>query len=373
MQKQKQKTNYSTTIAIDSERSVFHFYTMNDNDNSTIAHYVKGYTGGQFDDNFFVRFKSAVKAFAASTPSETVRKVTVVLPDSVVLTDTLHIPTMQNPAQTKKTLSQTLEGIFRNFKDLRGGSYVLDQNKQYTTFAITAVQKRIVSSIFAACSENKMLVDTLTYASGAAVAGAQILDSRLKNATFLFLDVKDVYSRLVFVSKGRPVGYYIFPFGLELLKSTSVVPEEKLFDHSYAELVIFDAKEKARAKTPGAAEDSASNALNKEARVIPKALRREIPDTQEGIRYENFRSFVKWVFNVMDGNDRLTELGKPEFICVNLPDSLADVIPKANEEYKDAGVTFNRLFSNGATTGILSNLELYGGLSPKAIATVAKI
>ncbi len=427
-----QKQLYSTTIAIDSERSAIHFYSMIGNDKSTIAHHIKSYAGGQLDEHFFERFKEAVKEFAQDTPSETVRKVTVILPDNAVLTDTVRIPTMKGLGQTKKTLDITLGGLYRNYDDLRVVSHVAEQNKQYSTFSIAAVQKNIVSSIFAACSENKLLVDTLTYASSASVGGAVLLNPKLKNASYLFLDIKDVYSRFVFVANGKTVGYYTLPFGLEFLRKPKVTQEDMLFDHSYAELTVLNARERAKSKkltvmalgeefadaiienedeieelsedtataddvitdeeTPtdaetvteeedeGEAEEVAPLRpqinqkifTRKSPRKLPKFMQREIPETVEGIAYENFRVFVKWALTLIHGNERLTELGKPEFVCVNLPQDLVSVLDTANEEAEENGITFTRLPSDGEGVSVLSNLELYGGLFPKQIATTGK-
>lgn len=421
-----QKQNYSTTIAIDTERSAIHFYSMIGNDKSTIAHHIKSYAGGQLDEHFFDRFKEAVKEFAQDTPSETVRKVTVILPDNAVLTDTVRIPTMKGLGQTKKTLDITLGGLYRNYNDLRVVSHVAEQNKQYSTYAIAAVQKNIVSSIFAACSENKLLVDTLTYASSASVGGAVLLNPKLKNASYLFLDIKDVYSRFVFVVNGKTVGYYTLPFGLEFLRKSKVTQEDMLFDHSYAELTVLNAKERAKSKkltvmalgeefadaivdsedeieelsedteiteeviTDGEAEETETEDVEteiveavrpqlnqkiftrKSPRKLPKFMLREIPETQEGIAYENFRVFVKWALTLIHGNERLVELGKPEFVCVNLPQDLVSVLDTANEEAEESGITFTRLPSEGEEAEVLSNLELYGGLFPKQIATTGK-
>lgn len=423
-----QKQNYSTTIAIDTERSAIHFYSMIGNDKSTIAHHIKSYAGGQLDEHFFDRFKEAVKEFAQDTPSETVRKVTVILPDNAVLTDTVRIPTMKGLGQTKKTLDITLGGLYRNYNDLRVVSHVAEQNKQYSTYAIAAVQKNIVSSIFAACSENKLLVDTLTYASSASVGGAVLLNTKLKNASYLFLDIKDVYSRFVFVVNGKTVGYYTLPFGLEFLRKSKVTQEDMLFDHSYAELTVLNAKERAKSKkltvmalgeefadaivdsedeieelsedteiteeviteeetvsdeetvteeeaeeiTPLRPQFNQKIFTRKSPRKLPKFMLREIPETQEGIAYENFRVFVKWALTLIHGNERLVELGKPEFVCVNLPQDLVSVLDTANEEAEESGITFTRLPSEGEEAEVLSNLELYGGLFPKQIATTGK-
>ena len=420
------KLTYSTTIAIDAEHSALHFYSMLGNDKSTITHHIKSYAGGQFDENFFKKFKEAVKEFAESTPSETVRKVTVILPDNAVLTDTVRIPAMKGIGQTKKTLDITLGGLYRNYKDLRVVSHVAEQNKQYSTFAIAAVQKNIISPIYAACSENKLLVDTLTYTSSASVCGAVLLNPKLKNASYLFLDIKDVYSRFVFVANGTTVGYYTLPFGFEFLKMPKVTQEDMLFDHSYAELMVLNAREKARSKkltvmalgeefseleedidesvelasvSEDATEaisdedetDTEDEALAKEEpslllsrntqkifirkspRKLPKFMLRETPETKEGIACENFRVFVKWALSLIHNNEKLTELGKPEFVCVNLPSDLSFVVDKANEEAEENEISFSILTNDSEDAAIASNLELYGGLFKKQIGATGKL
>ena len=420
-----QKSNFSATIAIDTERSIIHFYSMIGGDKTTITHSVKSYTGGQFDDNFFARFKAAVREFAQKTPSDSVRKVTVVLPDNAVMIDTVRIPTIKGSAQTNKALDTALGGLYRNYSDLHVIAHIAEQNRQYTTFSIAAVQKHIVTSIYAACSENKLLVDTLTYASSASIGTATMLHPKIKTSSYLFLDIKDVYSRFVFVANGKPVGYYTLPFGLEFLRKPKVTSEDMLFDHSYAELAVLNAKEKAKSKkltvmaaseenddaaslSEGAAADSAADSdaeaedfedaddtaeqeepeaiapvsmplqvsqkifVRKSPRKLPKFMQREIPETEEGILYENFRVFVKWALTLIQGNDKLVELGKPEFICVNMPKDVAPVLDSVNAEESENGIKFVRLPTIGEKSVVTSNLELYGGLFPKQIPSTGK-
>ena len=423
------KSNYSTTIAIDAERSVFHFYSMFGNDRSAIAHNIKSYSGSLMDDDFFAKFKDAVKEFAENTPSETVRKVTVVLPNRAVVTDAVKMPTMRGGMQTKKMLDITLGGLFRNYGEMRTISHNMAQNRQYSTFAVAAVQKRIASAIYAACSENKLLVDTLTYSSSAVINGAFQLDPKLKNASYLFLDLKDVYATFIFVVKGKVVGHYTLPFGLEFLKKPKVTQEDMLFDHTYAELTVLNARERAKSKkltvmalgetqeeadvtdadempeetiVPAvsdedsaveqeAEEETAAEEIpsaeetvamrvqqnqkfftRKAPRKLPKFMLREIPETRDAILYENFRVFVKWALTLIASNDKLTELGKPEFVCVNLPKELGAVIEKTNEEAEENGITFVALSRDDVDDDICSNLELYGGLFPKHICPTGK-
>lgn len=429
--------NYTTTIAIDTDLSVFHFYSMVGTNTATIAHYKKSFSGTAFDEEFFAAFKIAIKKFTKRAPSESIRKVSVILPDSAVLTDTVRIPTMKGFGQTKKMLENTLSGLFRNYADLHIISNVAAQNKQYTTFSIAAVQKRIVNGVYAACAENKLLVDTLTYASSAAVCGATVIDPSLKNKSFLFLDIKETFSRFAFVAGGKTVGSYMLPFGLSFLRTPKYTQEDMLFDHSYAELTVLNARERARSKKltimdfndetadavpqseyagdgilpetdPDAADDAADEELlpeegaeleeqsvqetadtgengpsrpmnapkiftRRSPRKLPKFMKREIPEDEEGIACENFRVFVKWALTLIDQNPDLVELGKPESVYVNLPLDFLYVLSKANTEEAESGISFIRLPANRMKSLFLANLELYGGLHPKLIASSCKL
>ena len=407
------KSNYSTTVAIDAEHSAFHFYSMH---TGNIIHSIKNYGGTLFDTDFFNKFKLAIKNFVTENPADGVRKISAIIPDSAVLTDTVKIPNMKGWGQTKKTLDVTLNSLYRNYSELRLVSSAIAQNKQYTTYSIAAVQKRIASAVYTACSENKMLVDTLTYAANATVSGVVQLNPKLKNASYLFLDLKDTYARFVFVVNGRAVGSYSLPFGLEFLRKPEVVPEDMLFDHTLAELTVLNAREIAKSKkltilAPDAmledeetdAEETAAEDENtesdgaedaelaamaeavdtgkqpipklfkKKARKLPKFMQREIPESAEGILYENFRIFEKWALTLIEGNEKLTELGKPEFVCVNIPEDIAPVLGKVNEENAGSGISFTALSHGNADSTVTANLELYGGLFPKTIGATGKL
>ena len=425
--------NFSTTIAIDAERSMFHFYSMAGNDKSTITHFVKTYRDGPMDEAFFGQFKEAVQRYTQRVPSQTVRKITVVLPERAVLTDTVRVPTMKGMEKTQQALDDTLSGWFRNHEDLYVASDVIDQNKQYTTFAISVVRKEIVSNIYSICAENKLLVDTLTYTSSAAVCGALQFNSKLRSANCMFLDIKGTSSRFVFVVNGNTMGSYLIPFGLDFLRSEEVIPEEMLFDHTHAELALWYAK--ARVKSikaemseqenledtaddldiipedtgelpviPDEAVEEESSAgieteveedeededdeeiqdesqtaeddstiidveefLKKTPRKLPRFMLREVPDTPEGVCYENFRVFMKWALALIQSNEKITTLGKPEFVCVNLPQELSFVLDKANEEEEENGLHFVALRTESDHPEVYGNLEMYGGLFPKQI------
>ena len=424
------KLNYSTTISIDTSRSVIHYFSMLGNDVSSIEHRVKSYSGMILDDAFFARFKDATMEFVSEAPSDSIQRVSLILPDNAVALDTINVPTMQYKASTKNALNLTLGEIYRNLGDLKVLTHLAAQNKQYTTFSTAATQKRLLTSLYSIFAENKMLVDTTTYAASSTVGAISTLNPRLKNATYLLLDIKSTYSRFVFVVNGRAVGFYSLPFGLEFLVRDKYVQEDMLFDHTMAELTVLNARERAKAKkltvlaeeepTPQGEEaefilpedmvdpediiededideevetEETENEVviaeqfnmtsgqriaapkimaKKTPRRLPKFMQRPIPETSKEIACENFRVFTKWALSLLATNEKITQLGMPEFVCVNVPDAISFVLDSANEEREENGIEFRRIGDGKYDRKVLYNLELYGGFFPKAIHSANK-
>lgn len=426
------KLNYTTTIAIDTTRSTIHYYSMLGNDQSSIVHNVKSYSGFTFDEAFFTRFKEIVGEFVAETPSESIRRVSLILPDNAVALDTVNVPTMRSKKSTLDALNLTLGEIYRNHADLKVSYLQSAQNRQYTTYSTAAIQKKILTGIYSVCSENKMLVETTTYAASATVGAIASINPKMKNASYLFLDIKDTYSRFIFVVNGRAVGFYQLPFGLEFLDGQRYIQEDMLFDHTMAELTVLNAREKAKAKkltvlaeqtetaheadnqkteaqveqpveladsehaddldfieepdqepANGMAEPFAMNVgqqpivtpkvmAKKTPRRLPKFMQRPIPETAEEIVNENFRVFVKWALSLLVSNEKLVGLGAPDFVCVNLPDHLSFAIDYYNDQKESNAIEFRRFAANNASENVINNLELYGGFFPKAIHKCTK-
>jgi len=423
------KLNYSTTISIDTHRSVIHYFSMLGNDTGSIEHRVKNYTGMVLDDAFFNRFKDATAEFVAETPSESVQRVSLVLPDNAIALDTINVPTMQYRSATKNALKLALGEIYRNVDDLKVQTHLAAQNRQYTTFSTAAVQKRLLTSLYSICAENKMLVDTTTYAASSTVSAVSTLNPKLKNATYLFLDVKGTYSRFVFVVNGRAVGFYSVPFGLEFLARAKYVQEDMLFDHTMAELTVLNARERAKAKKLTVLAEEEPNSQNTEAaslltedelfsatvaeddgpgdeeefeepenpiaepfamtsgqqiaapkvmakktpRRLPKFMQRPIPETEREIVCENFRVFAKWALTLLANNEKITQLGMPEFVCVNIPSAVSYVLDAINEEQEENGIEFREFSVGKCNRRVRYNLELFGGFFPKAIHPANKL
>jgi len=429
--KDRPKDALNTTFAIDTRRSTIHCFSMLGVDPSTIDHKVKSYTGLITDEAFVTRFRDAVAEFVADTPTERVRMVSLILPDNAVAMDVINVPTMRNRALTRNALNLAMGELYMNLGELKVHAQTAAQNRQFTTFTTASVQKKLLTDLYSVCAEHKLLVDTATFASGAAAAAVTALNPKMKNESYLLVDVKDIYTRFVFVANGKATGYYILPFGLEFLARPKYVQEDMLFDHTQGELTVLNAREKAKAKkltvlaeqaeqqeetaeelnepapaaaepVPAAPEDDdedmedieeaeKANAgviemitetfsmtagqrvvapkvmAKKPPRRLPKFMQRPVPETEEEIACENFRVFVKWALTLIASNEKLTALGKPESVYVNIPQMLSYVLDKTNEELEENGVEFKLLDNGECDANVLVNLELYGGFFPRAI------
>ena len=387
----------STAIGIDMRRGAFHYYSMPGEDHSSLVHHVRSFAAPMFSEEFFARFREALAAFFADAPSERVQQVSLILPDEAIALDHIRLPAMRSARQMSKALDVKLSTIYANREELQVVSHLVEKNKQYLTFSVAAIQKRILSELMAACSEHHLLAAGLTYASAAAAVGIGALSPELAKENYLLLDIKDVYSRFSFVVGGRAAGSYTLPFGSEFLAAPRYVQEDMLFDHSLGEVTVLNARERAKAKKLTMLEDLSDAAtrpggiLTEEAeegeattpahagtggprekilprktpRKLPQFMLRDIPEDAEGIACENFRVFVKWALSLLHSNPTVTALGAPKQVLVNLPAELSHVLTPLAAEEKETGIPFVRFTGADTADELSASLELFGGLHLK--------
>ncbi len=96
----------------------------------------------------------------------------------------------------------------------------------------------------------------------------------------------------------------------------------------------------------------------------PKFMMREVPETEQGIRYENFRIIMKWILLYARQAELTEYMIKPDFVVINMPAELYPLLEQANAEQKESeGIEF-RPFSASEkfVPEIKENLDLYGCL-----------
>lgn len=336
-------------IGLDPDGGMIHLYTMEKGQRQVFHSLLGSCRAKPFSEEYFVKLGSVLAQYRQNHPHRALQQVTVVLPDWAVMTDTVHLPALHKRAMAS-SLAASLRNLYGNGEDLHFNHAPVLQNKQAVTFAVTAVRKDLLAKLRQVFGEHQITVSRVTYAAAVAAGGAMTLEPRLKNGSFLLLELQEDRANIVFVAKGRTLGYYTLPFGSGILSKTQVIPEERLFDHSAAELVVRNAMEKAQAKVLSVA------AEEPEHRRLPDFMLRPTPSDEAEFVYENFRVFVKWTLELLAANTGITALGAPEAVYVHLPREYAFVCDLVNREEAENGIRFLPLVSDADC-----DLTLYGG------------
>ncbi|MBE6943362.1 MAG: hypothetical protein E7453_03770 [Ruminococcaceae bacterium] len=375
----------NAVIGIDTDAETFSFYV--DLGDRREAQQVVSYRCRPFCEEFYQKLDKAIKNYQQRNPSVSLAKVAIVLSDDAFLMDTLNVPTMNRRAM-ENSLEVAVGANYKGKKNLRYHTYSLSQNKQFSTFGIVGIRNDIVSKLHEVCAANQVSVQTVTSAANAMASGAMALNGRLRNGTYLLLDIKENCCRYAFVNKGRVIGAYRLPFGEAMLYKSRLVSEDLLFDHSSGELLVLNANEKAKAKQitmmgeeiltdpdmmPAETDEeedeeaifaAAAGSGKRTGRKLPKFMQRELPADREGFVYENFRIILKWTLDLLSGNPAITSQGAVDMVYVNMSKEYDYLFPRLNSEEEGNSVKFVPLLAGSGYSDQAADasvLELYGG------------
>ncbi len=412
------KSDFYTVITVAPEDSAIKFFSMTEGQKASIKMETKKCKTRLFDDEFFEVFEKLVNEYAAQHPSSQAAGVTLVLPDRGAATDILSIPTLKKK-RTEESLTVAINDLYKNSDELKINRAVMSQNKQYTSYYVSIMQNSLLSRFMTILATAKMIPQAVTFASNTTVNSVASLNPKLKSGTYMVMDIKSSFTRIAFVSKGLTCGYYTLPFGYSILEHNTLAAEDMLLSSPEAELIVLNAKEKAKAKQLTmmnyenaqnmaqtlAEEEEQATALNeaanaredtedeedfeensgdvftngnssvlqaqtntviktlpkKQPRKLPKFMLRPAPHGEEEYSYENFRLFVKWALNLIQTNKSKLWHEKPEAVYVNMPEDYGFLFEKVNEEKKENGISFEPLNLSGSGEKVFNNLESYGG------------
>lgn len=348
-------------MGLDPDRGMVYLYTMEKGQKHAIRSFVANCREKPFSAEYFEKLGHVLTQFRQEHPFLALQQVSVVVPDRAVLTDTIHLPALRKKAM-EASFAASVHNLYSNSADLKFNRVLALQNKQMVTYAITAIPKDLLQNIHKVCAQHQLSVSDVTHASAAAAGGAMALEPRLRNGSFLLLDMQEDRAKVIFVAKGRTVGFYALPFGTGILSRTKVMSEERLFDHSAAEHLVRNAMAKAQAKTLTMAEEAEPDEGGLSQRRLPDFMLRPAPADEQGFVYENFRIFLKWVLELLAANGGITALGAPEAVYVNMPRDYAFLYDMVNLEAAENGIRFAPLFSGARNDAVANHLALYGGL-----------
>lgn len=377
----------SAVIAIDTAAKEIHFYAKKRGAKNAFRHDIERYNARPFGEEFFEKLAHVLKFYKESNPTVSIDHPVLVVPDHVVCTDTVTIPFVKK-AKVNSSVTLAINSIYKNSDQIKFTSYPLYQTKQNLSFLLVGLRRELLARLRRVLGECQISPECISFAASTAVNGALALNSKLKNGTFLLMDVMENATRFSFVLKGKTVAFYSLPFGFAILSPTLVAAEHTLLDHSAAELLVLNAKERARAKQltsqqtepqpqqeseedeqeDAAAEGSVAADITVEVakragRKLPRYLQRPVPESGEGAVLENFRTFVKWALDLIRANSALLSFGTLDTVYVNMPQEYAFLYDMINAEREENGVSFAPLLADGERhRAALQCLSLYGAL-----------
>ncbi len=388
--------NNASVVYIDQRKKAVHFYGTF---GGTAVHDTANYNSRSLDSGFFNDLTEILIEFMRKyTPAQAANS-TVVLPDTAVVTDILTLPSMKNNVM-RNTVETKLSALYKNRQELRLNTYYAFQNRQYSEVCVCGMKELLISSVKNACSTSRFNAQNITFAAETSARAASALNTKLRGGTYLLLDIKEDYTRIVYVFKGMSVGFSSLPFGYSILEKPKLAAEDMLFDHSTAELAVLNARERAKAKAltimgdgvvdatrlviPDLTDGAEANAdeddafavtdvarqpgtvyktlPKKTARKLPKSMLRPTPDTESGIAEENFRIFAKWALCYLQGNPKLESFAGVKAVYVNLPEHLNHVVTAFNAEQAENKCQFLPASFDRRDEFAVRNIELFGGL-----------
>lgn len=371
----------SFTIFVNNDNNRIYFYQSDGDSNGSFT--AAPYHATAMDDGFFDELSQILRLYKQKHTAKSLPDVSLLLPDDFFLTDMITIPNMGKKA-VNNSLNLVIGTVYQNKSDLTYNTFLLSQNKQTAQYGLVGIRTALLERFEAVFDDAGYRLENVTFVSNAMADGAMALNPKLRGETCLLLDMKDTSAHFAFLNKGRTLGSYRLPFGRTVLHPSQLAAEDLLFDHSSAELLVLNAKQKAKAKqhtmmgdldladsddeTPyltneltdafdGEPEEEDEPMVTRGGRKLPKFMLRETPTDQKGFIYENFRIFMKWTLDLIASNPKITALGEIETVYVNMPQEYHFLFDMVNEEEEENGVIFAPMFSGAAP----KVLELLGG------------
>lgn len=322
--------------------------------------------------------------------------VRLVMPDSVIGTDVLTVPSLSRAKQAQAIDSQMKE-LYFFYKDYKFNKLLLTQNKSNSSYEITMINRALLNRVYKALNDCKLYVKNTTYASSAIVNSIFAIRPKTRRGSFLVVDIKPDFARVIAVSNGRTVGWKHVKFGYNVLEMPKVMIENNIVFNDIAQVAVLNAVEKAKKKKmtmmaevdPSLVieenaltinelntdsedistemtemlrlqqaesetietevevnvenqENAESVTIEKEIpkiktftrknKRLPMFMQRPVPETQEGIAVENFRLFVKHALLMKMQIDQAGVYSSPQYVMVNMPSSYSYIIDEINKE-----------------------------------------
>lgn len=212
--------------------------------------------------------------------------VQLVLPDRVVGTDVLVVPTLSRSKMNEALQSQMAE-LYKFFPDYKFNTLPLSSNKTNSSFEIVMVNKDLLAKMYKALSvANKVYAKNVSYEASTALNAVFALRPKTRKTNFLFLDIKETSARLSICCNGTTVGWQEIPFGYNVLVKDKVLLEANIVYNDIANIAVINATEIAKKKKMTVMEDDENSVIEEAAITVNEINADQIPEDKDFEAYE---------------------------------------------------------------------------------------
>ena len=204
----------------------------------------------------------------------------LMLPDRLVSTDVLTIPTLSSGKMADALQSQ-IEELYTFAPNYKFNKIMLASNKSNTTYELIMVNKDVLNSIYKALSGAKLYVKNATYAAAGALDAVFALRPKTRKQSFLFLDIKNRSARITVCGNGSAIGWVELPFGLNMLSSDKILVEANVVYNDVANIAVINATELAKKKKMTVMEDDDESVIEEAAITLNEINADKLPDERE--------------------------------------------------------------------------------------------
>ena len=312
-----------------------------------------------------------------------------ILPDRMYGLDFITLPFIKK-TQLGDAFRTELRSRYKNFSELQFLQNDVHSGKGSTTICTVMMQKKLITELKAVFSTANISLQRFIPYGSAFIANAVKINPAVRKAPCLIVSVDQGYSYIASYGKDTLLGGLYIPFGAEALSDSKLSSERLFYNPDSAELLVINAKERARARkltmainiedelddeeaptgeaaaiepnpelpniTKVGAEETSETpsslaegdeeipreekikTLRKSAmRTLPKFMLRETPTTPEGFIAENFRMFERRILLVVKEMAYNEFMPVPETVFLALPQNcsfLAAHLSEQNPEMK---------------------------------------
>lgn len=311
----------------------------------------------------FEALDSVLSVYLAESPISSQSEVFFVLADTFVSTDVIALPIMPT-AKLKTALNAELNKAYPHLETMHISTTVLQKNKKRVVFGVTMISKTTIQDCVLVAKKYGLNLKNISFSSNAVVSGALQLATKLKQDSFLFLNIKETESAITYVVNQKVVCVHTLPFGQNALTDKTAQFLPNFIDSSLAEKEVFATTHLTVGEEPtffaGTMDEIEARSFQnfqknkKQERLVAEKFLSTF-STHKNILQKNFSMFLRHI-NAVKSIFEHYGLPQPELVVVNLPQNMLDAI-----QHSGLDVPVESLQSLMAQPNLLAEfLDLFG-------------